>query len=124
MCFDPTPFNHLHLLPECVNLNPQLLIFYRCPRRSHPPVLLPVDNPFGDTILDVVTVCENAHLLNAPLHTLFEGFRHSGHLHDVICRLCHGTTQLEVFTYGSPSTGSRVSETTSVCVDFVHDYLS
>src|SRR6056300_2022486 len=74
---DPTPFNHLHFVPECVDLYPKFLIFYRCPRGGHPPILLPVDNPLGDTVLDVVTVRENTHLFDTPLHTFFEGFRHS-----------------------------------------------
>src|SRR5210317_1845177 len=124
MSFDPTPLDHLYLFPECVYLNPKFLIFYGCPRRSHPPILFPVNDPFSNTIFHVVTICENTHLLNAPLHALFKGFRHRSHLHDVIGRLCHGTTQLHVFTYGSPSTSSWVSETTSVCVDFVHTFVS
>src|SRR6056300_1059847 len=120
---DPTPFNHLHLIPECVDLYPKFFIFYRCPCGSHPPILFPVNDPFRDAILDIVAICENAHLLDTPLHTLFKGFRHSSHLHDVICCLCGGTTQLHTISYGSPSTGSRVSEATSVCVDFVHTFL-
>ena len=124
MGFYPPPFNYVQFFTCFIDSNPQILIFHGCTRRCHPSILFPFYNPWIYSLFHVVTIRKYTHLLNISLHTLLKSSQNTCHLHPIICWIRLSTSELKNITDHTPTTRSRISQTTSIGVYLIHSYLS
>ena len=128
MTFYPVPGN-VEAGIEAVQLNPEVLIFYRFFICSFPAFCLPAFYPAGDSVFYVLTVYVYGYVAACKIRGVMNNCEgsNSGHeLHAVVGShffaagklFCHSVCNY----YDCPATGTRVSMAAAVCIncDFFH----
>ena len=121
MALDPM---ECHMMSRCqrVQLPPQIFVLYRqqfLPRSSLPAVGLPLGDPLGDALFDILGVCEQLDVAGT-LQLSQRG--NGGHQFHAIVRrrgISAGDFLAQASTdkNGPPPAGSRIATACSICID-------